>query len=104
VHHRPAGNLAIGQFSFARVLRKIDFPYLYDPTQQVGRNCGATCTPHAFILNKDRKLAYMGAIDDNMHSDKVEKNYVRKALDSLLSGKKPDTAVTRQFGCGIQYE
>ena len=81
-----------------------NFPYLYDPTQQVGRDYGATCTPHAFVLDKDRKLAYMGAIDDNMHADKVEKHYIRAALDALLDGKTPETPVTRQFGCGIHYE
>jgi len=81
-----------------------NFPYLYDPTQQVGRDYGATCTPHAFVLNKDRKVAYMGAIDDNMRADKVEKHYIRAVLDSLLSGKTPETPVTRQVGCSIQYE
>jgi len=81
-----------------------NFPYLYDPTQQVGRDFGATCTPHVFVLSKDRKVSYMGAIDDNMQAKKVEKHYVRTALDSLLSGKTPETPVTRQVGCGIHYE
>ena len=81
-----------------------NFPYLYDPTQQVGRDFGAACTPHAFVLDKDRKLAYMGAIDDNVHADKAEKHYIRAALDALLDGKTPDPAVTRQFGCAIHYE
>jgi len=81
-----------------------NFPYLYDPTQQVGRDYGATCTPHVFVLNKDRKLAYMGAIDDNMKADKAEKHYLRAALDALLDGKTPETPVTRQVGCGIKYE
>ncbi|MGO9115652.1 MAG: thioredoxin family protein [Thermoguttaceae bacterium] len=81
-----------------------NFPYLYDPTQQVGRDYGATCTPHAFVLDKARKLAYRGAIDDNMHADKAEKHYVRAAVDALLKGKTPETPVTRQVGCGIHYE
>ena len=81
-----------------------NFPYLCDPTQQVGRDYAATCTPHVFVLDKDRKLAYMGAIDDNMHADKVEKHHVRAALDALLAGKTPETPTTRQFGCGIHYE
>ncbi len=81
-----------------------NFPYLYDPTQQVGRDYGATCTPHVFLLNKDRKLAYMGAIDDEMHAEKVQKHYLRAALDAVLEGKTPETPVTRQTGCAIQYE
>jgi peroxiredoxin len=81
-----------------------NFPYLYDPTQQVGRDYGATCTPHVFVLDKNRKLAYRGAIDDDLNADKVQKRYVRAALDALLSGKSPQTAVTKQVGCGIHYE
>ena len=81
-----------------------NFPYLFDATQQVGRDYGATCTPHAFVLDKSRKLAYMGAIDDDMHADKVKKQHIRAALDALLAGKTPETPVTRQFGCGIHYE
>jgi peroxiredoxin len=81
-----------------------NFPYLYDPTQQAGRDYGATCTPHAFLLDKDRKLVYMGAIDDEMHADKVKKHHLRAALDALLDGKTPETPVTLQFGCGIRYE
>ena len=55
-------------------------------------------------LDKNRKLAYMGAIDDDTHAGKVKKQYIRAALDALLAGKKVETPVTRQFGCGIHYE
>ena len=81
-----------------------NFPYIYDPTQQVGRDYGAKCTPHTFVFDKDRKLAYVGAIDDNMDADKVEKHYLRAALDSLLDGKTVETVTTSPVGCGIHYE
>jgi peroxiredoxin len=81
-----------------------NFPYLYDPTQKSGIDYGATCTPHVFVLDKDRKLAYTGAIDDSMQADSVKKQYVRAALDAILAGKEPETATTRQQGCGIHYE
>ena len=42
-----------------------NFPYLYDDTQKSGKDYGATCTPHVFVLDRDRKLVYTGAIDDN---------------------------------------
>ena len=81
-----------------------NFPYLYDPTQQVGRDYGATCTPHAFVLDKDRKLAYMGAIDDDMHADKVEEALhpcgTRCLAGRQDAGNPRDPAV----GCGIHYE
>jgi peroxiredoxin len=80
-----------------------NFPYIYDATQQSAREYGATCTPHVFVLCKDRKIAYMGAIDDSMKEAKVSKHYVRDALDALLAGKQPETTVTKQFGCSIKW-
>ncbi len=81
-----------------------NFPYLSDPTQQSGRDYGAACTPDTFVLDKDRKLVYKGAIDDNMKADKVTKQYVRAALDAVLAGKTPETTTTPPVGCKIQYE
>lgn len=84
--------------------QKFNFPYLYDSSQKIARDYGATCTPHVFVLDGSRKLAYMGAIDDNMNGEKVKKSLLRDALDALLAGKAPAEAVTKQFGCGIKYE
>jgi peroxiredoxin len=81
-----------------------NFPYLVDATQDVAKQYGATCTPHIFVLDKDRKVAYMGAIDDNMNASKVKEPFLRNALDALLQGEKPPKAVTKQFGCGIKWE
>ncbi len=81
-----------------------NFPYLYDSTQKIGRDFGATVTPHVFVLDKDRKVVYMGAIDDQMNAQKVKQHYLRDALDALLDGKKPPKETTRQYGCSIKYE
>lgn len=81
-----------------------NFPYVVDATQQVAKDYGATCTPHIFVLDQERKVAYMGAIDDSMNADKVKEPFLRNALDALLKGEKPAKAVTKQFGCGIKWE
>ncbi|QDV74220.1 thioredoxin family protein [Botrimarina mediterranea] len=80
------------------------FAYLYDPSQEIAREYGATVTPHVFLLDGDRNVAYIGAIDDNMKADKAEQHYLRDALDAVLAGKAPETASTPPAGCGIQYE
>ncbi len=80
-----------------------NFPYLYDESQEIGRDYGATCTPHVFVLGKNRRIAYMGAIDDSRNPGKVKEHYLRNALDALLAGKEPPKAVTKQFGCSIKY-
>jgi len=81
-----------------------NFPYLYDPSQQIGREYGATVTPHVFVLDQDRKVAYMGAVDDSQNPDNVTQHYLRDALDALLAGQAPEMTSTKQFGCGIKYE
>lgn len=81
-----------------------NFPYLYDSTQKVGRDFGAKVTPHIFVLDGQRKVAYMGAFDSSQNESKVEKHYLRDAVDALLAGKTPSEPVTKQFGCGIKYE
>jgi len=84
--------------------KKFNFPYIYDKTQKMGHDYGATVTPHVFVLDKGRKIAYMGAIDDNMKPKNVKTRFLRDALDALLAGKTPPKAVTKQFGCSIKYE
>ena len=84
--------------------KKFNFPYLYDATQKIGLDYGAIKTPHVFVLDVDRKLAFVGAIDDNVQKpDEVEKTYLRDALDAILADKKPDPAETKAVGCGIKY-
>jgi len=81
-----------------------NFPYLYDPTQKMGHDYGAKVTPHIFVLDKNRKIAYIGAIDDNNNPAKVKTRYLRNALDALLAGKKPPKAETPARGCTVKYE
>jgi peroxiredoxin len=80
------------------------FDYLYDPSQEIGRAFGATVTPHAFLLDGEKKLVYVGAIDDNMEASEVKENYLRDAIDSVLAGSNPAKESTKPAGCGIQYE
>jgi peroxiredoxin len=80
------------------------FAYLFDPSQQIARDYGATCTPHVFLLDGERKIAYMGAIDDNMNADAVKQHHLQDAIDAVLAGKAPAVAKTKQVGCGIAYE
>jgi peroxiredoxin len=80
------------------------FDYVYDPSQEIARAYSATVTPHVFLLDGDRKVAYIGAIDDNMDASKAAKNYLRDAIDAVLAGSKPQTDSTKPVGCGIRYE
>lgn len=81
-----------------------NFPYLRDDSQQVARAYGATHTPHLFVFDADRRLAYTGKIDDNWQDAQAAKQrFLRDALEDLLSGKKPRLAETHAIGCTIKW-
>lgn len=80
-----------------------NFPYLYDDTQAIARSYGATYTPEFFVLNKDRKVIYMGGMDDNSAADKVKSNYLVPAVEAALAGKTPAITETVARGCMVRY-
>jgi len=81
------------------------FPYLIDETQEVAKAYGATNTPHVFVLSKDLKVAYIGAIDDNPRNEAgVTKRYVEDAVDALMNNKSVLVAKTKAIGCGIKWK
>ena len=85
--------------------KKFDFPYLFDASQQIGRAYGARVTPEVFVVDRERRVAFQGAIDDNWQAaDQAKTPYLRQALDALLAGRAPEPAETKPVGCGIQYE
>jgi len=84
--------------------RYFNFPYLYDGrTQDVSRAYGPVSTPHAFVFDKERKLQYTGAIDNNEDPSKVKKNLVRDAIDALLEGREVAIKKVKTFGCSIKW-
>jgi len=80
------------------------FPYLYDETQKIARDFGATYTPEFFVLNKERKVVYMGAMDDSTDMKKVKHQYVQAAIDGVLSDKPIEKKETVAIGCRVRYE
>lgn len=83
--------------------QEFNFAYLDDPSQDSAKQCGAKVTPHVFVLDKNRKVAYVGSFDDNMEVDKVETQFVRNAVDALLAGETVEVTDSKAFGCGIKW-
>jgi peroxiredoxin len=83
---------------------KSNYIYAYDETQAVGKAYGAVATPQFFVLDKERKIRYTGALDDNQREDQVKELYLKPAVDAVLSGKTPAIEETKAVGCGIQYK
>jgi len=80
-----------------------NFPYLHDETQQVAKSYGATFTPEFVVLNKDRKVIYLGAMDDSPDGKKITKRYLEDAVAAALAGKLPETTETPAVGCAVRY-
>ncbi len=85
--------------------RKFNFVYLRDETQDVARAYGGTHTPHLFVFDKNRALAYTGRIDDNWQEPaKVTKRYLKDALAAITQGRQPAEAETFAIGCTIKWK
>jgi len=96
----PAAHLAYNQKN------GINYPVLYDETGTVGHAYDARTTPHMFIIGKDGKIAYNGAIDDDPPGRKAKAervNYVGGGLNAEKTAKNPDPASTKPYGCSVKY-
>lgn len=78
-------------------------PYVVDKNHVVADAFGALTTPHVYLFDKDMKLVYKGAIDDNANdSGEVKEHYINDAINNLVKGNKIDPESTRQLGCSIK--
>ncbi len=81
-----------------------NFPYLFDETQEVARAYGAERTPEVFVFDRQRRLRYHGAIDDNYEdARRVRRHHVREALEAVLAGEEPQVSETPAVGCTIKW-
>lgn len=84
--------------------KRFPFKYAIDKEQIYSKKYGAVRTPHVFLLDKDYKVQYIGAIDDNSRSaDNVKEKYVENAISALEAGKLPDPNYTKAIGCPISH-
>ncbi len=86
-------------------LKKFNFPYLRDETQDVAKAFGATHTPQIFLFDKQRKLKYEGKIDDNWQEpEKVKSAYLKDAIVEVLNEKEVSVPETFSIGCTIKWK
>jgi len=82
----------------------LNYAYGSDLSQDIGRAYGATNTPQFFVLDKDRVIQYLGALDDNQVETKVTKTYLKDAINAVLKGDSPEVRETQPKGCGISIK
>lgn len=78
-------------------------PYVVDTNHKLADAFGARTTPHVYLFDKDLRLVYKGAIDDNVNAaSEVEETYLKDAIGRMAEGKKVKPAVTKAIGCSIK--
>ncbi len=81
-----------------------NFPYAQDPDAKLAKAFGATKTPHIYLFNKESKLVYRGAIDDNARdAKKVEEHFLANAINQMLDNKIIEKQVSKAIGCSIKF-
>lgn len=87
--------------------KKFPYAYLSDKSQVLGQAYGANYTPEFFLLSSgepdQRRILYMGAMDDSTYADKVTTTYLESALAAALKGEAPAVQETAPRGCRIKY-
>jgi peroxiredoxin len=83
--------------------KKFPFAYLYDPTQDIAKQYGARYTPEFFVLNAERKIVYMGAMDDRNRAADATVNYLQAAVTATLAGRPVAKPETLARGCRIRW-
>jgi peroxiredoxin len=80
------------------------FPYLYDgETEAMSRKYGPVATPHVFVFDPERKLRFVGRLDDNENPAKATTHDARNAIEAVLAGKPVPVETTKVFGCSVKW-
>lgn len=80
---------------------------ILDESGYIGNLYEAKTTPHMFVINKEGKISYAGAIDSDSsfkpESIKNATNYITEAINALEDGAEIKVSSTKPYGCGIKY-
>ncbi len=93
----------MGEFAFKH---KMEFPYLYDPTQDVAKAYDAACTPDFYLFNAEDKLVYRGQLDDSRPANgiPVSGSDLRNAIDAVVYNRNINPVQKPSIGCNIKWK
>ncbi|MCF7804060.1 MAG: thioredoxin family protein [Candidatus Marinimicrobia bacterium] len=84
----------------------LDFPYLYDESQEVAKAYRAACTPDIYLFNPDHELVYRGQFDDSRPGNGVEPTGadLTAAVNKMLAGEGIPEEQAPSVGCNIKWK
>lgn len=83
-----------------------EFPYLFDPKQDVAKAYQAACTPDFYLFDQQDVLVYRGQMDDSRPGNgiSISGNDLRGAIDSVLYNRVMNPNQKPSIGCGIKWK
>jgi thioredoxin-related protein len=83
--------------------QKYEWYYVADKNNEIADGFGAKRTPEIFLFDKNLKLVYHGAIDNNpADASNVSRQHTKEAISEMLSGKDISVKESKSVGCGIK--
>lgn len=86
----------------------MEFPYLYDASQDVAKAYDAACTPDFYLFDQHDKLVYRGRLDESRPRVDVPKPLtgkdLRGAIQALISGQMLSEIQFPSMGCNIKWK
>lgn len=83
--------------------QKYKWNYVIDKNHEVADAFGANRTPEVFLFDKEMKLVYHGAIDDNpSDASAVNRQHLKEAINELAAGKAVSVKESKSVGCSIK--
>jgi peroxiredoxin len=77
--------------------------YAIDKNSELADAFGAKRTPECFLFDKNGKLVYHGAIDDNpQDAANSKRQHLKEAITEMIAGKQVSVTQTRSVGCSIK--
>lgn len=85
---------------------KIEFPYLYDESQEVAKSYEAACTPDFYLFDSQDKLIYRGQMDDSRPGNEISisGSDLRNAIDSIVYNRHLNEVQKPSIGCNIKWK
>lgn len=81
--------------------------YIMDTEGTIGKLYEAKTTPQMFVISKEGKVLYNGAIDSisSTSANDIAKAdpYVKNALEATIGGQIIKTSSTAPYGCSVKY-
>lgn len=79
----------------------LSFPVLRDEKSVLADEMKALKTPHAFVVDRDRKTVFQGGVSNSSTFGRADRKYLREALEDIRQKRKIRTPLARTLGCAI---